>query len=319
MTRLMKKIFLLTAALLILCSLSAQNSINLRLNPEKNKPYRFAQLSEQTVLQTVNGNQQTVESKVKYVVSIKMMDATASFIVAEIRFDTISIKTNTMGKTVNMTSSADGDIKSKETSDIMSYVLNRLSKNPVYAKIDYTGKVTDIINGKMLSDMIMKDTNAVTVTGPMGSAIKAQIGNQVSSNTLKTMVEGFTHFLPGKEISGGDSWTVSESTSSGGMSLDISTVFHLDGTTDDNANLSAEVSIKATPNAAPMKAGAGTITYDDIKGLGKSTLVVDRRTGLMIESGSQTRITGNLGFSMPGMSMQIPMDITSSSKIAAIK
>jgi hypothetical protein len=224
-----------------------------------------------------------------------------------------------MGKTVSMTSSAQGDIKSKETSDIMSYVLNRLSKNPVYAKIDYTGKVIDIVNSKMLSDMIMRDTSAITLTGFIGSTIKTQIANQVSSSTLKTMVESYTHILPGKEIAKGDSWTVTETTSSGGMSLDISSIFHFDGTNGSNVSLSAEVSIKATPNAAPMQAGGGTITYDDLKGLGKSTLVVDSRTGLPVETSSQTRITGNLGFSMPGMSMQIPMDITSSSKITAIQ
>lgn len=297
----------------------AQNDINLKLNPEKNKVYRFNLSSEQTIIQTVNGNQQTIESKTGYTVSIKMVDATQAFIVAEVRFDTLSTKTNTMGKTVNMTSTSEGNIQSKETSDIMSYIMNRLSKNPLYTKIDYSGKVVDIVNAKMLSDMIMKDTSSITLTGPMASAIKTQIKNMVSDNTLKTMIESFTHYLPGKAISTGDTWTISETTSSGGMSLDISTFFHLDGTTGNNANITAESNIKTSANAVPMQQGGATITYDDIKGLGKSTAIVDLRTGLLVDLSAKTHIAGNLGLSMPGMSMQIPMDINSESKVLAIK
>jgi len=75
-----------------------QNSTDLRLNPEKNKVYRLRSSTEQTIVQTVNGNQQTIESETSYTISLKMVDATAAFIVAEVRFDTIATKTNTMGK-----------------------------------------------------------------------------------------------------------------------------------------------------------------------------------------------------------------------------
>jgi len=49
--------------------------------------------------------------------------------------------------------------------------------------------VLDIVNLKMLSDLIMKDTSSMTLTGPMAAAVKTGIKNQVSDNTLKTMVE----------------------------------------------------------------------------------------------------------------------------------
>ena len=67
------------------------------------------------------------------------------------------------------------------------------------------------------------------------------------------------------------------------------------------------------------KSGGAKITYDDLKGLSKSTIVIDATTGLTIENTAKTHIAGNLGISMPGMSMQMPMDINGTSKVIAIK
>ena len=315
----MKKILLSSVAVLFCISLMAQNNVNLKMNLEKNKVYRFSSVSEQTIIQTVNGNQQTIESKTNYAVSLKMVDATADFMVTEVHFDTLITNTNSMGKMVNISSVNEGNIKSTETADVMSYIMNRISKNALYIKMDFAGKVLEIVNSKMLSDVIMKDTSFITLTDPIGSGIKSQIKNLISDNTLKTMVEMFTHYLPGKQVSKGDKWNVTVSTNSGGMILDIITDYHLDGINGNVANITAESNIKAAENAAPMIAGGATITYDDIKGLSKSTMVIDTRTGLLVEDTAKIHIAGNLGVSAPGMSMQIPMDINGTSKVIALQ
>ena len=315
----MKKILLSSVAVLFCISLIAQNSVNLKMNLEKNKVYRFSSVSEQTIIQTVNGNQQTIESKTNYAVSLKMVDATADFMITEVHFDTLITNTNSMGKMVNISSVNEGDIKSTETADVMSYIMNRMSKNALYIKMDFAGKVLEIVNSKMLSDVIMKDTSSITLTGPVGSGIKSQIKNLISDNSLKTMVEMFTHYLPGKQVSKGDNWNVTVSTNSGGMILDIITDYHLDGLNGNAANITAESNIKAAENAAPMLSGGAKITYDDIKGLSKSSMIIDIRTGLIIEDRSKTHIAGNLGVSGPGYSMQIPMDINGESKVIALQ
>jgi hypothetical protein len=185
--------------------------------------------------------------------------------------------------------------------------------------MDFSGKVLEIVNSKMLSAVIMKDTSSITLTGPIGSGVKSQIKNLISDNTLKTMIEMFTNYLPGKQVSTGDNWNVTINTNSGGMALQIITGYHLDGVNGDAANITAESNIKAAENAAPMVAGGATITYDDIKGLSKSTMVIDTRTGLLVEDKAKTHIAGNLGVSAPGLSMQIPMDINGTSKVIALQ
>jgi proteasome assembly chaperone (PAC2) family protein len=315
----MKKILLSSVAVLFCISLIAQNSVNLKMNLEKNKVYRFSSVSEQTIIQTVNGNQQTIESKTNYAVSLKMVDATADFMITEVHFDTLITNTNSMGKMINISSVSEGDIKSTETADVMSYIMNRMSKNALYIKMDFAGKVLEIVNSKMLSDVIMKDTSSITLTGPVGSGIKSQIKNLISDNSLKTMVEMFTHYLPVKQVSKGDNWNVTVSTNSGGMILDIITDYHFDGLNGNAANITAESNIKAAENAAPMLSGGAKITYDDIKGLSKSSMIIDIRTGLIVEDRSKTHIAGNLGVSGPGYSMQIPMDINGESKVIALQ
>lgn len=315
----MKKILAAFIVSALCIAAIAQNNVTLKLNLEKNKVYRFMSSSEQTITQTINGNQQVVDSKTNNSFSIKMIDLTPAFLIAEVRFDTIISNTNMMGKTIKISSANEGNIKSAETSDIMSYIRNRLSKNALYVKMDFTGKVIDIVNSKMISDAIMKDTSNLTVTGQVKAGIKKQIEDLVGNDNLKTMIETFTHCLPGKEVAAGGTWDVTINSKSGGMSLDIITNYHLDGISGSSANVTCESNIKAALNAEPMVTGPGKITYDDLKGLSKSNMVIDINTGLISEVKAKTHMAGNLAFSMPGMSMQIPMDISGESKVNALK
>jgi hypothetical protein len=293
----MKKILLSAASLLFVITVMAQENVNLKMNLEKNKLYRLKSVSGQTVTQTVNGTQQNVESKVDYTLSLKMLDMTPDFMVTEVHFDTLITNTNTMGKTVIINSTVEGDLKSSETGNIMSC----------------------IVNAKMLSDMILNDTSSITLKGPMASAIKTQITSTISDNTLKTMIGGFTWHLPGRQVSVGDEWKIAEQLNSGGMLLSITTTYHLDGINGNNANITVESNIKAAENATPMQSGGATVSYDNLTGMSKSNLVVDIHTGLVVKDKAKTRISGNLGISAPGFSMQMPMDINGETTVTALK
>jgi proteasome assembly chaperone (PAC2) family protein len=315
----MKKILSSGIIVLLSVSIMAQNSANLKMNLEKNKVYRLKSSSQQTITQTINGNQQTTDSKVDYTLSLKMIDATADFMVTEIHIDSMKTKTNAMGKTIIINSAVEGDIKSAEMSDVLSCFANRLSKNALYVKMDFTGKVIEIVNAKMLSDVIMKDTSSITLAGVMGSGAKKQITEMISSRSLETIIEMFSYHLPGKQVSAGDNWEINVTTTTGGMSLDINTKYHLDGINGNSSNLTVESVIKTAANAAPIISGPAKVTYDDINGISKSTMAIDIRTGLIIEDRAKTHIAGNLGISGPGFSMTMPMDINGESKVIAIQ
>jgi hypothetical protein len=297
----MKKILLSSIAVMFFISAVAQESGSLKMNLEKNKLYRLKSVSGQTVIQTVNGNQQTVDSKVEYTISLKMIDVTPDFMITEIHFDTLITNTNSMGQTININSTLEGDIKSSETADIMSCIMNRLSKNALYVKIDFTGKPIEIVNSKMLSGLVLQDTGSITLAEPLATAMKKQIAGTISDDNLKTMIGSFTWHLPGKQVSKGDDWTITEQTNSGGMLLAIITTYHLDGIKGNYANVSVESNIRAAENAAPIQSGGATVTYDNLTGLSKSN------------------ISGNLVVSGPGFSMQMPMDINGETKVIALQ
>ena len=46
---------------------------------------------------------------------------------------------------------------------------------------------------------------------------------------------------------------------------------------------------------------------------------VSLRTGLISESNGKTRLSGNLGISAPGFSMQMPMDINGETKVVELQ
>ena len=312
----MKKIVLLFLSALVGTAIPAQNTANLTLNLEKNKVYRLKSTSEQTLTQTVNGVQQTTGINSNSSVSIKVVDATPDLLIAEVRFDTLITITNTMGKISNINSTSEGNMSSAEAADVMSCIMNRLSKNALYVKMDYTGKVMDIVNAKMLSDVILKDT--ALISGPTASITKAQIRNMTGNEALKSMVEPLIHNLPGKQLSKGDTWVIAANNLSGGMSLDITTNYVLNGIKDRAATVTAESNFKTAANADPLEYGGLTITYDDLSGLGKSNMVIDAGTGLIIESNSKTHIAGNLNVNVQNNNIQIPMVMDGESKVIAL-
>jgi hypothetical protein len=316
-TKRMKKILLSLLSISLGIAAMAQNGATLKLNLEKNKTYRLKSSSEQTISQTMNGMQQNTSVHSGSVVSIKMMDATADFMVAEFRFDTLVTVTNAMGKTTNINSALEGNIKSSDMGDVMTAIMNRLTKNPLYVKIDYAGKVIELVNAKMLADVILKDT--ASITGETAPVIKMQIANTASDKSLITLVEMFTHYLPGKAVASGDTWDVTETMNSGGMSLDIVTTYHLQGIKGNAANLNAEASIKASDNAAPLDYGPAKITYGELKGMGKSDMDINTQTGLLIRNTVKTHIAGNLNVSVQGMNLQIPMEMDGESNVIALQ
>jgi hypothetical protein len=315
----MKKILFSGLVVLFCISVQAQNSVNLKMNLEKNKVYRLRSVAEQTIAQTINGVQQTTESNTSYSVSIKMLDATPDFMITEVRFDTMATVTNTMGKVVSMSSANEGNIKSAEMADVVSCIMNRLSKNAIYAKIDFMGKPVEIVNARMLSEIILKDTADISLAGPTAGAVKKQILAMISEDELKTMIEMFTYYLPGREVTAGDTWNVSQQMKSGGMMLDISTSFRLTGLEGDNAVITSESAIKAADNAKPLESGGATVTYGDLRGLSRTSMKIDARTGLILEQNGKTHLSGNLGISAPGFSMQMPMDINGKTKVIGIQ
>jgi hypothetical protein len=313
----MKKILLSLAIGLMGISMFAQNNDGLKLNLEKNKVYRFKSVSEMNISQTINGMTQTTTQDVTYVVSLKMMDSKPDMMVVEFRIDTSLITSNAMGKVTTISSASEGNVKSAEMGEVISSFTNKLSKNPMYFKMDYTGKVIEFVNSKMLGDMIMKDT--AQITGDAREMTIIQVKNMINDKSLRDLAETFTHNVPGKAVSKGDTWDISNNVNGGGMSLDFTTTYKLNDLSQGLAKVSAETAIKASDNAPAMHYGPATVTYGGLQGLGKADITLDAATGLLVLNTAKTHIAGDLAVAVQGMNMTMPMQMDGDTKVTAIR
>ncbi len=105
----------------------------------------------------------------------------------------------------------------------------------------------------------------------------------------------------------------------GGMSLDVNTSYKLNGITDNIADLTSDMSIQASPNAEPLNYGPAKVMYDELKGMGKSEVTLDTRTGLLVQSTTKTHLAGNLNISVQGMNLQMPMEMDGTSKVVSLQ
>lgn len=309
----MKKILFSALALVLCGSMMAQNSAVLKLNLEKNKVYKHTSNSDMNITQSINGMQQNQQVKNKSYLSIKMVDSKPQFMVAEVRFDSVITIMNVAGQTIVTNSNKPGDINSAVATDISGAILNRYCNNPLFVKMDYSGKVLEVVNLKMFSDVVTKGLDSAKID----PSSKNQLASMVKLEAIKPSIEGVYALVPGKSANIGDTWEVSNIINSNGMNLTSTSKFKLVSLSNNVATLAAESNIAAIAGK-PMIANGMPVNYDDLKGLGKSTILIDMKTGLLKDIAGKSNIAGNLSVDVAGTNMQIPLEIQIESKVEPV-
>ncbi len=313
----MKKLLLSCILGIMVISMFAQKSTDLKLNLEKNKVYSLKSVNDMNVSQTVNGMAQNSSQNVRYAVSLKMVDSKPDMMVVEFRIDTLLTASNSMGRVINVNSASEGNVKSEDMGEVLSSFANKLSKNPMYMKMDYTGKVIDFVNFQMLSDMIMKDT--AQITGDTREMTIMQVKNIIDNKSLCALAQTFTHYVPNKTVGKGDKWDVTDQINAGGMTLDVTTNYQLNDLMHNQAKLNAETAFKAADNAAPIHYGPATVTYGNLQGMGKADITLDAATGLPVMNTTKTHIAGDLGVAVQGMNLTMPMEMNGETTVFMVK
>jgi hypothetical protein len=309
----MKTIHSLIILVLLSFSLQAQTLADLKFNLEKNKVYRVKSTSEQAILQTVNGTQQSNEINTSTVLSFKPISSDANGIVAETRFDTI-IYSISMPK-MNLNSSKAGNMKSTDPSEVMACIFNRLSNAVLVVKMTYTGNIIEISNIKTVTDSILKGIDSLK--GQNNQMILGRAKSMVNEEALKGMIESVTAYLPGKKVKIGDKWESKINMSSAGFGMLVTSNYKLKKITGDRSEISGDVTIEPA-SSDPINMNGIQIT-PDIRGLSTSSLTVDNKTGWIIKSSSKSHSQGNLNVKAGGNDMQIPMEIDGKSESVVLQ
>lgn len=307
----MKKIITTSIAICVSALLIAQTPVNLKLNLVKNKTYRLKTTSSQNTTMTYGGTPQQSESKSITSLSIKPVDSGADFVIAEVRFDTM--QTSISMPKMELNSTKPGKLSSSDPSEVMNCIMNRLSKAVFNVKFSTNGKVLEISNLKANTDTISQGLDSLQ--GQM-AMMKGRMVDMASEATIKGMIESITGYLPGKEINVGDKWTSNIVMSSGGIGMSMTYNYKLKKVTGNQAEISGDVTIEPA-SQTPTEMNGAQISYD-VRGLGKSTLTVDAKTGWILKATIKTHNQGNLNMKMQGNDMQMPIETDGTTEVISL-
>lgn len=307
----MKKIFTTAIALGTGLVLMAQTSAELKLNLEKNKTYRVKSNTEQNITIVVGGNSQQVETKSISSISFKPKAIGADFIQADVQFDTTITKVSMPATEMNSTKP--GSISSTNTAEVMNYIYNRYSKLVFNVKLSLSGKVLEISNIKALADDFNKSLDSLQGQIAMQ---KGQLAQLVSEAAVKGNIESITGYLTGKQVNVGDKWTSNLTMSASGMGMTIASNYKLKKLTGTLAEISGESTIEPS-SSEPTQLNGMPVKYD-IRGLGKSTVTADTKSGWVKKSSSKIHLQGNMTVTAQGNDMQIPVEIDSTTDLVAL-
>ena len=285
-------------------SLSAQKA-DLKLNLELNKTYRAKLSSTVNTKQTVQGNEQSNQVINTMVISLTPLKSDKDGIISQVQFDTIITKISTPQMEVN----------SANKGDIRSCIVNRLSNSTLLVKLSNKGEVDSIMNIEQVASTVLQDIDSME--GNLAPFLKSRAEMMVNKESLKSMIEVFTAYLPGEKIKVGDKWDSKLTSSSGGMNMKVNTTYKLNDVSKDAAEITGDV-ITESDQSEPMKMNGAEI-LPDISGLGKTEITADPHTGWIIKGTNKQQLKGDLNVNAQGNSMQIPMEINSVAEINALQ
>ena len=290
----------------------AQSSANLKFNLEKNKTYRLKSSTVMDQKITVQGTEQLTEVKNILYFSIKALNASNDFFMAQIRFDTIFNSTSM--PQMEMSSKNKGNMKSSDAKEITDCFMNRLSNSTLVVKMDYSGHVIDIMNFQVIEKVLLADIDSIQ--GQAEMTLKPRLTMMAEKEALKGMIEGITVYLPNKVVKTGDKWDVSYKSKSGGFGMYVNSSIVLSDLKKDEATLTGDIAIEPAADK-PMEMNGAEITAD-LRGLGKFDMKINPTTGWIINNTSTMQLKGDLNVKAQGQDMQIPMEINSNTEIMSL-
>ena len=295
----MKKILSISIAFLLSYSITAQ-TVNLKLNLEKDKLYRAKSVNDVNMTMTINGEEKSATIKITTVISLKPTGSEADNLLADASIESFDSNFSMPGMfSMEINSTQPGNFHSQNPADIMTALMNRFCKKSLKVKMTPEGKIADISNMKVVTDSVMAGLD--TLKGQMVQQILSQAQSMISLTAVKGMIELLTLYLPGKEIKVGDKWESKISQSTNGMNLVTNNSLKLKKINGNEAEITGESTVEPEENSQVPA---------DLRGLGKSTLSIDIKTGWLIKESFQTHMQG----SMQGM----PVEMDATAEVVAL-
>lgn len=196
----MQKITILLLSFILLFSCNSNNS-TLSLKLEKNKLYKRTFVSHTEIIYNddVQVHKQDFNSVAE--INFSVVDSSASGYKLEVRF-----------KSLELSELPYVDVKSssniEDTSDVLSFVLNSMSKQKFEISLDKYGRVTEITDIESFWQAALEEFPYVSEADK--NLIRKDLTHAFGSAAMKEKIELLTAIYPKHEVKLGDKWKINK-------------------------------------------------------------------------------------------------------------
>jgi hypothetical protein len=303
----MKTIITILTTVLFTASLLGQNPVDLKLNLEKGHTYFIKSNSKQSIQQTVNSQQFSMEINSNMSISFEVLGQEKDVLNLKFKLDTIkTVMSSPMGK--KETNSA----KLVNKDDPAERLLNKMSSGFIIAKISTSGKFIGFSNYQEFKTNVILVLDSVPAS-KRDDAKKIADG-MLRESTLKSMIEPHFAYLPEKPVKVGESWETTFMNSADRMSMMLFNSFTLNSVEGNSAKITGSTEIESMPPTDPNPQ-----MVSNLKGKSTSTIALDTKTGLIQSNESKGKVEGTMTVKNQGNDMVIQMAVDSQTQSSMSK
>lgn len=290
----MKKI-LLIAVVIIGSFMAANAQITLSFNPAKGSTYQYTLDMTQKIKQNLMGQNIDMNQNMRTVYDMHIIENNSKEIKASFTYRTVFYEM--INPMMNMKYDSNGSNENTTGIDgIMAKIFGSLINKSFDITILSDGTVSSV-NGM---DAIVEDMMTAIGSDMMSQQVAAGMKEQFSNEAMRTTFEQSFKIYPTSKIKPGESWTVDQETTSGGMDMLINTTYTLKSVTNNKAT------IVVASNISGMDG--------QLKGTQNGEMILDATTGMQDNSKMTQNIEGNISANGMEVGMNIESLITVSTE-----
>jgi len=292
-----KKILFFTVCLCI--SMLAQAQIKLSFNPTEGKTYLYSFNSEQSIKQTVMGQEMPLNTAMEMLIEMSVKEKSKDEIRLNFLYKGIIVEFSHPMMNIRYDSENPAD-NSSEPEKLIAQIFSNLVGKPMSVTFRSDGSVKSISGLDAIWEGMQKSMASANPAAQQATSAVLQSFNEES---MKQMFEQSFKMYPENEVKVGNSWYTD-------MSFNIASMINNTRNTYTLKSVENNIALLDMVSVSNMKLSMGM--EGEISGKHQGEVSLDIKTGMLINSAMEGSAKG--GFDMQGM--EISMDITSKVKMS---
>ncbi|WP_428328792.1 DUF6263 family protein [Mucilaginibacter sp.] len=291
-----------------ICSFCQAQKVKPALNLTKGNTYYMVSTATSSVLQTINGQQNTINVTMAFKMAFKVTDVVDTIYKMEVNYQTLSMKIQAGTATIDM------DSKKKDTSDIPSSIIGGMMNQPFNISMSKSGKVYSVENIENMINGVFSKFKGVNTAKK--EQIKQQFLSSFGAKAFKGSIEMGTAVFPSKAVAVDDKWIVNTKLDAV-IVANVQTTFQLITIVDNSYRIMGDGKVNTDLTAPPATINGMPVKYN-INGTVITDIVLDKKTGWITNFKLKQAMQGTVDIldnpSVPG-GMSIPMTVNNDQTI----